>query len=95
MTVTVADLKAHMNIVDDLDDALLEQKIAAAMSFLDAYLETPIAEHDPVPAALDEAVRQLAAHLFENREATIVGTQASEIPFGPLELIGPYRKWSF
>jgi hypothetical protein len=47
------------------------------------------------PAPVAEAVRQLASHLFENREASIVGISARELPFGFLDLIGPYRKWVF
>ena len=47
------------------------------------------------PAPLKEAVRQLAGHLYENREATLVGTGASALPFGVMDLLGPYRAWSF
>lgn len=47
------------------------------------------------PPPVAEAVRQLAAHLFENREASIVGVTASEIPFGVFDLLTPYRAWGF
>ncbi|CAJ0861987.1 hypothetical protein AMST5_01447 [freshwater sediment metagenome] len=47
------------------------------------------------PAPIAEAVRQLAAHLFENREASIVGVTANEIPFGVFDLLTPYRAWAF
>ncbi|TCT12665.1 putative phiE125 gp8 family phage protein [Tepidamorphus gemmatus] len=48
-----------------------------------------------VPAPIKEAVRQLAAHLYENREASLVGITAEAVPFGLFDLIGPYRAWSF
>lgn len=51
---------------------------------------------EDVPEPLREAVRQLAAHLYENREATIVGTSSANVlPYGVEELIADYRQWSF
>lgn len=44
-----------------------------------------------VPAGLRAAVKMLAAHLFENREATKEGQQLHEVPFGVLSLCRPFR----
>ncbi len=44
-----------------------------------------------VPGALLAAIKLLAAHLFEKREATISGTMISEVPLGVRYLLDPYR----
>jgi len=97
MSITVADLKEHMrlDLEDTSEDALLTGKIAAAESWIESYIGSPLStfEND-VPAAVREAVRQLAAHLYENREATSYGT-VSEIPFGVTSLLSPFRTWTF
>lgn len=94
--ITVADLKAHLNITGDDDDALLTGKIAAAEGFVESFTGS-FAEAFPsgAPAPVAEAVRMFAGHLYENREATIVGETVQAVPFGFLDLIAPYRVWSF
>lgn len=47
-----------------------------------------------VPAVL-QATLMLTAHLYANREATLVGVSGQELPFGFWELLQPYREWSF
>ena len=91
--VTVAEAKAHMNIVTTDDDALITAKIDAAEAWVGSYLGTPLA--DPVPEPVKEAVRQLVAHLYENREASIVGVSMTEVSPGMFDLLAPYREWSF
>lgn len=44
-----------------------------------------------VPAAIKAAIKLLAAHLYENREATISGTIIAELPLGAKHLLWPYR----
>lgn len=46
-----------------------------------------------VDADILGAIRLLAAHLFENREATIVGQNIADVPFGFESLLGPHRLW--
>jgi uncharacterized phiE125 gp8 family phage protein len=53
------------------------------------------AEPAAVPEALREAVRLLAGHLLENREAVVTGTGATELPIGLHDLIAPFRRWRF
>ncbi|WP_105437515.1 head-tail connector protein [Neorhizobium sp. T25_13] len=107
MIVTVAELKEQIGWTDGLgtaDDELMGRKIAAAQDHIERLLgfkiETtyPPAGDPPastVPAALVEAVLQLAAHRYENREATLVGVTAQEIPFGVWSIVNEYREWSF
>lgn len=93
----LSDLKAQLNIIDDnADDDLLIRKIAAAEASVSADIGavTPVIYGD-APADLQEAILMKAAHLFENREAVLVGINATELPLGYSDLIAPHRKWVF
>lgn len=93
--LTVADLKAHMNIVTNDDDALIASKIDAAEEWIGSFIGTPLEDLEDVPAPLCEAVRQLVAHLYENREATLVGLSMTDVSPGLYELMAPHREWVF
>jgi hypothetical protein len=102
--LTVQELKEQLNYSADLgtaDDALLGRKLAAAQDHVERLLGYKIevtyggADQEPVPPALIEAVAQLAAHWFENREATLVGVTAQELPFGVWNIVNEYREYSF
>lgn len=93
--ITVEDAKAHLNITTDADDTLIAGKIEAAEVWIGRWLETPLAEMTEVPADLKEAVRLLVGHLYENREATLIGLTAEEVPFGVWDIINQHRAWSF
>jgi uncharacterized phage protein (predicted DNA packaging) len=94
MTISLENLKGHLNVMTTDDDDLLQDKIDAASEWIAQYTGVPIDAPD-TPAPFDEATRQLAAHLFENREATLVGVTAQALPFGFLDLLNPYREWAF
>lgn len=96
MIVSLEELKAHLNITTAIDDALLPAKIAAAQSQLEGWLGYAIEEeYDDVPPALKEAVLQLAAHWYENREATLVGVNAQSLPLGFEDIVANFRRYSF
>jgi len=99
---TIDDLKAQLAFTDDLgatDDALLSRVLAAAQAFVERRLGFKIEEEfgsvgqDILPEALVQAVLMLAAHWYENREATTEA--AREPPFGVTEIIAEYREWTF
>lgn len=101
--ITVDELKQQLNLTADLgtaDDALLGRKLAAAQGHVERLLGFAIedryggAGQDPVPPALSEAVCQLAAHWYENREASSPAS-LSAIPFGVQDIVREYREWSF
>lgn len=93
--ISVEDAKAHMNIVGDDDNTLIGNKIGAAEAFIDRWLAEPMADMDEVPADLKQAVLMLTAHFYENREATLVGISADEVPFGAWDIINQHREWAF
>jgi len=92
MPTELDDLKAHLNISDDADDALIQQKLDVAKEWVASITGGTL---NPVPAPVAEATRQLAAHLFENREAALVGVSAQELPMGVMDMLNPYREWAF
>jgi uncharacterized phage protein (predicted DNA packaging) len=97
--LTVADLKAHSSIYSDDDDAILATFIDAAEEWVGGHIGKSLASYatDNPPAAVPErakqAARMLAAHYYENREAALIGSGASEVPFGVVELLRPLRSW--
>lgn len=102
--VTVPQLKEQLNLTDDLgsgDDALIDRKISAAQNHLERLLGFKIETRyggegqEDVPPALVEAVCQLAAHWYENREGTVVGATAQTLPFGLSDIVREFREWSF
>ena len=90
---------------DDL--LLLQGKITAAQGHIDRLIgfrieerfypagEPPesIGDREPVPEDLKEAVMQLAAFWFENREAAGEGWQP--LPFGVAAIVNEHREWTF
>lgn len=101
--LTVSDLTDHLNLggLDGADDAVLGRLIGAAQSKLEASLGYRIEaryggeDQEPVPDALVHAVRLLAGHFYENREASIVGVSITEIPFGVADIVADFRGYSF
>ncbi|WP_159005287.1 head-tail connector protein [Bradyrhizobium sp. S69] len=92
--VTLETLKAHLNVTIDDDDALIADKLAAAKAWVAAYTASDI-DADGTPAPINEAILQLSAQLYENREATLVGVTAQCLPFGFLDLLTNYRAFAF
>jgi uncharacterized phage protein (predicted DNA packaging) len=94
--ITNTDLKTHLNITGSDDDALLTAKIAAAEQWIAAVIGKPFDDFEGgVPEPVKEAIRQLAGHLYENREATIDAGAIEALPFGLMTLITPYRERLF
>ena len=93
--ITVDDLKTHLNVTLPDDDTLLASKIEVAEAWVAAYTGLPIEEYaGEVPPPVLEAIRRLAADLYENREAS-TEARLTEVPFGVTGLLAPYRVWVF
>lgn len=93
--IDVADLKSHLNITNNADDALIGGKIEAAQAAVEQMLGFAIEDRfSSPPGDLKEAVRQLAAHFYENREASVVAVSASLLPLGVSDLVRNRRDWA-
>lgn len=97
MIVSLEDMKAHLNIIDGIDDELITAKVAAAEAHLARVLGFSMVDEYPagVPEDLKEAIRQLAAHWFENREAASAGITVSTVPLSVEEIIRERRRYVF
>lgn len=101
--VTLEEFKDQLQWTADLgaaDDALMSRKIEAAQDHVERLLGFTFAAtyggtgQPPVPPALKEAIFQLAAFWFENREAATDGPRVT-LPFGVAEIVNEYRTWTF
>ena len=93
--VQLADMKAQLNVTFADDDTLIQAKIDAAEGYIANFYNGTWPPADSAPNALLEAIKLLAAHLYENREASLVGVTSQDLPFGLFDLITPYRAWAF
>ncbi len=48
-----------------------------------------------VPQPIRQAIAMDVGHLDQHRETVLVGQTVNEIPMGYMDLIAPYRQWSF
>jgi Phage gp6-like head-tail connector protein len=88
MAISLDDMKAHLRVTFSDDDVIIADKLATATDWVANYTGIPSDSATPTPVS--EAVRQLAAHLYANREASLVGATAQSLPFGVLDLLTPY-----
>ena len=99
MALDIQDLKEQCNITSSSENWLLERKLAAATAFIERQLGYALDDADELPngppADLEEAILMYAAHLYENREATLVGVAATALPMGVEEIVANYRRYTF
>ena len=97
--MSLNELKAHLSLTDDQDedDALLSGKLDAAQTLIERMLGfslvTQFGPQEDVPADLREAILQLAAWWYENREAVL--ERGAPLPFGVSDIIDANRDWTF
>lgn len=68
------------------------QSWPAVASSVDAVSVTYEAGYDEAPAPIRQAMLLLIGHWYDNRQATIVGTNATEVPLAVGALLSPYRR---
>jgi uncharacterized phiE125 gp8 family phage protein len=65
--------------------------------FLERYgqvIITTTAGHSTVPGPILQAMRMLSAHFYDNRQAVVTGTIATEMPLAVHALLSPYRVYA-
>lgn len=99
LTPTMVALKEHLNILGDEDDTVIGRLCEAAAAHVQADLGFALDDAtefpDGTPADVQQAVLMLAAHWYENREATLVGVTAQSVPFGYEAIIANHRSYTF
>jgi hypothetical protein len=100
--ITLALFKAHISSDELIDsdalgtlatgtDELLQLYIDAAEAQAATIMGKPLADFTPVPADIKQAILQLAAHAYANREAAIVGAGVNELPYGAADALRAHR----
>lgn len=82
-------LKSHAVVEHDLDDALLQHKLAAAEQWITNHIGSPFVAGEP---AMTEAALQLAAFWYEQREAVGIDVTLRPAPFGVHELLSSFKQ---
>lgn len=99
MALDVDTLKAHCNVSGTDDDTVLSQLLTAATKHVQRVLGFLIDDADQFPGGtpedVEQAVYMLAAHWYENREASIVGVTAMPLPMGVSDILDNYRNFTF
>lgn len=120
--LTLTEVKQHLRVVDNTDDALIQRYMASAVEQCEAYLNRKIvadhyeadeikaaypafdadtddeityAEAYPEPIVINNSIvcacLLMVGHLFENRQAVLVGATPATLPMGFESILAPYR----
>lgn len=99
MALELSTFKEHCNVSGADDDAVLTRLLTAATRNVErvlGYLIDDVAQFpDGTPEDVEQAVYMLAAHWYENREASIVGVSAMPLPMGVSDILDNYRTFTF
>lgn len=94
--LTLEDLKKHLNIDHDEDDAYIEELISVAEDAVETYVNRPLAElvdeKGKLKPAVRHACRLLVGTWYANRES-VVYSAPSELPDGVVALLLPLRRF--
>lgn len=96
MIISLDEAKAHLNVTDDADDAVITSCVEDAAAFIAGYVDCPMTA-DGAPNPVKRAVKMLVGTMYLNRESGLIDpeSRASEGPISVFDLIAPWRKWSF
>ncbi|ODN68847.1 head-tail connector protein [Methylobrevis pamukkalensis] len=101
-SISDGDIQEYLNLeADEYGGAgvYLPALKAAATSHIEAQigktLQSFVDDEGEIPGGLYTAALMLIGHLYENREASIVGVSIGAVPFGFDDLVRPYRTWVF
>ena len=94
--LTVDDLKKHLNIDHDEDDAYIEDLISVAEDAVETYINRPlddmVGDDGRLRPAIRHACRLLIGTWYANRES-VVFSSPSELPDGVVALLLPLRRF--
>lgn len=100
--IDLADVKAHLRVEHDDEDAKIQGYTDAALSAFETWtnrtlLDEGAALPDPVGNAMHitKSIRQgallLVGHWYANAEAVVIGTITAELPLATAALWRPHR----
>ena len=91
MIVSTDELKEHLGLAEiDIEEAILSRCLAASIEYCELHNETTYTNEN-LPSTVRIAILMLAAHLFNNREATTEKLN-KQIEFGVSSLLNISRE---
>lgn len=96
MYITVEQIKQHLYIDFEADDAVLEEMINTAESIIEKYLNVNLAElvvNDELPYPIKQAIKIMVGNLYANRESVAFNAIPYKIPFSYEYLLQPYKNY--
>ena len=92
--LTLAEVKAHLRVGSDAtEDALITTYITAAREYIEGYQNRVyLSSDEAVEAETMTGIEKAACllligHWYENRQAVVLGTPPSEVPFAVKALL--------
>ncbi len=84
MSTLLEKVKANLILEHDADDDLLQQYIAAAVSYAESYQHLTAGTYDAavMPPTTEQAVIMLASHFYESRDGSTGGFFADNVQAG-------------
>lgn len=96
MYITVEQIKQHLYIDFEADDAVLEEMINTAEAIIEKYLNvnlTKLAVNDELPYPIKQAIKIMVGNLYANRESVAFNAIPYKIPFSYEYLLQPYKNY--
>ncbi len=84
MATLLSKVKANLILEHDADDELLQQYIAAAVSYAENYQHLTAGTYEAavMPPTTEQAVIMLASHFYESRDGSTGGFFADNVQAG-------------
>jgi len=84
MNTLLDKVKANLILEHDADDELLQQYIAAAVSYAESYQHLTAGTYEAavMPPTTEQAVIMLASHFYESRDGSTGGFFADNVQAG-------------
>ena len=84
MSTLLEKVKANLILEHDSDDDLLQQYIAAAVSYAESYQHLTAGTYEAavMPPTTEQAVIMLASHFYESRDGSTGGFFADNVQAG-------------
>ena len=84
MTTLLEKVKANLILEHDVDDELLQQYIAAAVSYAESYQHLTAGTYEAavMPPTTEQAVIMLVSHFYESRDGSTGGFFADNVQAG-------------
>ena len=84
MSTLLSKVKANLILEHDADDELLQQYVAAAVSYAESYQHLTAGTYEAavMPPTTEQAVIMLASHFYESRDGSTGGFFADNVQAG-------------